>query len=56
MEALRLMAEAGQPLPRQTWVLDSQPGLVRDDMEAKSGVSHVLRIVHVRLAAAVVGY
>ena len=55
MEALRLMAEAGQPLPSQTWVLDSQPGLVHDDMEARSGVSHVLKVVHVS-PVVVIGY
>ena len=55
MEALRLMAEARQALPRQTWVLDSQPGLVHDDMEARSGVSHVLKVVHVS-PVVIVGY
>ncbi|GAX75288.1 hypothetical protein CEUSTIGMA_g2733.t1 [Chlamydomonas eustigma] len=51
MEAIRLLSEQQQQQqdqkpPAQVWVLDSVPGKVLDDMEAKSGVSHVLDIVH----------
>ena len=49
MEAVRLMAESRDRhlMPRQAWVLDSQPGKVPNDMEATSGVSKVLEVVHV---------
>lgn len=45
LETIRLVQEQGLPLmPQQTWVLDSQPGAVDDDL---GGVSQVLELVHV---------
>lgn len=47
LEALRLLAEAREALPSQTWVLDSPPGLVPHEIESRTGVSTVLNMVHV---------
>ncbi|GIL77931.1 hypothetical protein Vretifemale_7403 [Volvox reticuliferus] len=33
-------------LPRQLWVLDSQPGLVTTEQDAGTGISRVLNVVH----------
>lgn len=46
METLRLLEESQQPVPRQTWVLDSQPGTVSAEVESKTGVAEILKMVH----------
>ncbi|KAG1667524.1 hypothetical protein FOA52_013714 [Chlamydomonas sp. UWO 241] len=53
LEALWQLASEGRRMPAQTWVLDSQPGKVPENLEAASGVARVLDVVHrVRLPVA----
>lgn len=49
LEVLAQMAAARARLPRQTWVLDSQPGAVPAEVDARTGVVQVLQAVQVRV-------
>lgn len=48
LEVLAQMQIARMALPKQTWVLDSQPGAVPAEVDARTGVVQVLQAVKVR--------